>query len=42
MTAQYLLRQSYRVKAGDTVLIHTAAGGLGTAVLIDGRANDQM
>jgi len=30
MTAQYLLRQCYRVKAGDTVLIHTAAGGMGT------------
>ncbi|CAN0532975.1 unnamed protein product [Laminaria digitata] len=30
MTAQYLLRQTYRVQAGDTVLIHTAAGGMGT------------
>jgi len=30
MTAQYLLRQAYRVEAGDTVLIHTAAGGMGT------------
>ncbi len=30
MTAQYLLRQTYRVKAGDTVLIHAAAGGVGT------------
>ncbi len=32
MTAQYLLRQTYRVKAGDTVLIHAAAGGVGTMV----------
>ena len=30
MTAQYLLRQTYRVKAGDTVLFHAAAGGVGT------------
>ena len=29
MTAQYLLRQTYRVQSGDTVLIHTAAGGMG-------------
>ena len=29
MTAQYLLRQTYSVKKGDTVLIHAAAGGVG-------------
>jgi NADPH2:quinone reductase len=29
LTAQYLLRQTYRVQAGDTVLIHAAAGGVG-------------
>ena len=29
MTAQYLLRRTYPVKAGDTVLIHAAAGGVG-------------
>jgi NADPH:quinone reductase len=29
MTAQYLLRRTYRVQAGDTVLIHAAAGGVG-------------
>jgi NADPH2:quinone reductase len=29
MTAQYLLRRSYRVQPGDTVLIHAAAGGVG-------------
>jgi NADPH2:quinone reductase len=30
LTAQYLIRQTYRVKAGDTILIHAAAGGVGT------------
>jgi NADPH2:quinone reductase len=29
MTARYLLRNTYRVKKGDTILIHAAAGGLG-------------
>jgi len=29
MTAQYLLRRTYRVKAGDTILFHAAAGGVG-------------
>lgn len=29
MTAQYLLRRTYVVKQGDTVLIHAAAGGVG-------------
>jgi NADPH2:quinone reductase len=29
MTAQYLLRRTYAVKAGDTVLVHAAAGGVG-------------
>ncbi len=29
MTASYLLRQTYQVKAGDTILIHAAAGGVG-------------
>jgi len=29
MTAQYLLRQTYQVKAGDTILVHAAAGGVG-------------
>jgi NADPH2:quinone reductase len=29
MTAQYLLRRSHRVRAGETVLIHAAAGGTG-------------
>ncbi|SDA91491.1 quinone oxidoreductase family protein [Mesorhizobium qingshengii] len=29
LTAQVLLRQVYKVKSGDTILIHAAAGGLG-------------
>ncbi|MGB9151072.1 MAG: quinone oxidoreductase [Burkholderiales bacterium] len=32
LTAQYLLRRIYRVKAGDTILIHAAAGGVGLIV----------
>ncbi len=32
MTARYLLRGCYDVKAGDTVLIHAAAGGVGSIV----------
>jgi NADPH:quinone reductase len=30
MTAQYLLRRTYRVQPGDPVLVHTAAGGVGS------------
>ncbi|MFE1598506.1 quinone oxidoreductase family protein [Methylobacterium sp. ID0610] len=29
LTAQYLLRKTYRVQAGDTILFHAAAGGVG-------------
>jgi len=29
MTAQYLLRRTYAVKSGDTVVVHAAAGGVG-------------
>lgn len=29
MTVQYLIRRTYRVKAGETVLLHAAAGGVG-------------
>lgn len=29
LTAQYLLRRTFRVKAGDTILLHAAAGGVG-------------
>jgi NADPH:quinone reductase len=30
LTAQFLLRQTYRVRGGDFVLIHAAAGGVGS------------
>ncbi|UDM49626.1 quinone oxidoreductase [Cupriavidus sp. MP-37] len=29
LTAQYLIRDSYKVQPGDTVLLHAAAGGVG-------------
>ncbi len=29
MTAEYLLRRTYKVQKGDTILIHAAAGGVG-------------
>lgn len=32
MTAEYLLRRTYQVKKGDTILIHAAAGGVGLIV----------
>ena len=32
MTAQMLLRRVYAVKAGDTILVHAAAGGVGLIV----------
>ena len=32
MTARYLLKETYRVKPGDTILIHAAAGGVGQIV----------
>ena len=32
LTAQYLVRQTYRVKEGDTILVHAAAGGVGRSV----------
>jgi NADPH2:quinone reductase len=30
MTAQYLLRRLYRIKPGETILVHSAAGGMGS------------
>lgn len=30
LTVQYLFRQTYPLKAGDTILFHAAAGGVGT------------
>jgi NADPH2:quinone reductase len=32
LTAQYLLRRTYPVKPGDTILFHAAAGGVGLIV----------
>ncbi len=32
MTAQYLIRQIYPVKKGDTILVHAAAGGVGLII----------
>jgi NADPH2:quinone reductase len=32
MTAQYLLRRLYRVQAGETILVHSAAGGMGSVL----------
>jgi NADPH2:quinone reductase len=32
MTAQYLLRRTYAVKPGDTILFHAAAGGVGLII----------
>jgi NADPH2:quinone reductase len=29
MTAQYLIQKTYKVKSGDVVLVHAAAGGVG-------------
>jgi NADPH2:quinone reductase len=29
LTAQYLLRRTFKVKPGDTILVHAAAGGVG-------------
>jgi NADPH2:quinone reductase len=29
MTAEYLIRRTYEVRAGDTILLHAAAGGVG-------------
>jgi NADPH2:quinone reductase len=29
LTARYLIRETYPVKAGDTILVHAAAGGVG-------------
>ncbi len=38
LTAQYLLRQTFRVKEGDTILVHAAAGGVGLILCQWGRA----
>src|ERR1051326_5822712 len=38
MTAQYLLRRTYAVKKGDTILVHAAAGGVGVILCQWGKA----
>jgi NADPH2:quinone reductase len=38
MTAQYLLRRTFKVKKGDTILVHAAAGGVGLILCQWGRA----
>jgi NADPH2:quinone reductase len=38
LTAHYLLRRTYKVKAGDTILVHAAAGGVGLILCQWGKA----
>jgi NADPH2:quinone reductase len=38
MTAQYLLRRTFNVKAGQTILVHAAAGGVGVLLCQWGKA----
>lgn len=38
LTAQYLLRQTFRVKKGHTILVHAAAGGVGQLLCQWGKA----
>jgi NADPH2:quinone reductase len=38
LTAQYLLRQTYRVHEGDNILVHAAAGGVGQILCQWGKA----
>ena len=38
LTAQYLLRQTYRVQPGDVILVHAAAGGVGQILCQWGKA----
>jgi NADPH2:quinone reductase len=38
LTAQYLLRQTYKVREGDWILVHAAAGGVGQILCQWGRA----
>ena len=33
MTAEFLVRRTYPVKAGDTILVHAAAGGVGSILV---------
>ena len=38
MTAQFLVKRTYPVKQGDTILVHAAAGGVGSIVMPMGQA----
>jgi NADPH:quinone reductase len=38
LTAEYLLRRTYKVRAGDTILVHAAAGGVGLILCQWGKA----
>ena len=38
LTAQYLLRRTFKVKPGDTILVHAAAGGVGLILCQWGKA----
>jgi NADPH:quinone reductase len=38
LTAQYLLRRTYKIKKGDTILVHAAAGGTGLILCQWGKA----
>jgi len=38
MTAQYLLRRTYKVKPGETIVVHAAAGGVGLIMCQWGKA----
>jgi NADPH2:quinone reductase len=38
MTAEYLLRRTHRVEAGETILVHAAAGGVGQILVQWGKA----
>lgn len=38
LTAQYLLRQTHKVRKGDTILVHAAAGGVGLLLCQWGKA----
>jgi NADPH:quinone reductase len=42
MTACYLLRLTYRVKRGDVIVVHAAAGGVGTLLTQWGKALGAM
>ena len=37
LTVQYLIRQTYRLKAGDTILLHAPKGGVGSDPFPSGR-----